>query len=1203
MAQISDDEILSFLSQEAGSTPPEKQAEDLGVKLDEDTAAVAEFLLSETAQKQAQETPDIGPALEYLNEAIQSQQPLPPRQFGIDGKLIPAPAGATKGESEDDWHAKFLDELKQDEGVSLVSRNDTKGIPTIGHGFNLTRPDAKEKIESMGYSFKDVMSGKQEISQDAADELLRSTATEAVKRARSTIPNFDKFSPAQQRALANMTFQMGHLGAAGFSKLLNSAAKMDVEGMVHEMADSKWMRTDTPRRAAAVTTRFIEGDVPSTVSPKGEAELKAVQPNIFDSLKDYVSETYHSLEFQKDYRLTDKLLEFFRKGARHSSLAPQFDENGVLTGYRPESPEEMAQREQTQRTARMRAAHVDSVSDAARITADVLNGISDPIGLLTGAKVAQGVGLFGRVARFAAMGGAYSAGVETLKQVNAATPLDAQDIAWATGMGAVAGGVGGELMVQAGRLVKYVFQEATSRVGSKLASSEAIRIVEQIENRVAAHRDNGLNPGQAFHRAMREVGLKFEDLPKTIANAGRRPIIEPSTYASFHPPAAVRDGGVMAKLPAGRFVDSLVGSLSTRIGNYSQALKGSIRRFDYAVQARTKEYSDAAEPFLRSLKALNRTDRNAINRALINEDALGAENLMRGLRDAKTRETLLGNFQKVRNILDRIYDDLTSAGVDVGYLPRFFPRLVKDYRALSAALPREHQSAITKIINKADEARAAANQPALSKTEKEGIINQYIRGTSAEKAIAMKPSITKGRTVETVDETLLPHYADAHTALANYIQYAAHTIEKAKLFGKNVDFSDATSPTARSFLSKWVRQEWENGNLTAWEMDDVIGLLAARFRGGEVDSSKFVRDIKNIFYIPTLGQVTSAATQIGDIGAAAYKNGVMNTLKALVPGLGRKIRPSDLGLDTAAAEMHSTGMTARMLDKVLKRTGFKAMDNLGKTALLTGSYRKLQNMVVTPRGARDFARKYGVQLGSTESTASAIKALQRGEINEDVKILLWNQLADMQPISLSEMPEKYLTVPNSRLFYMLKTWTLKQLDVMRRDIAQELAKGNLATGTKNLARYTSLMTVGGLGSAAVTTQMKNTWDYLHGRQGTYSTDIPDVAVSTLLKSFMLSPYIIEKVKQGKLNEAVGNLIAPPVNALGDVISDLAHFGQQFKTLHNAPGIGRVADYWFGGGLERELKKQRKAESSLYRMTDEELMQMLNEEREAARELR
>ena len=37
------------------------------------------------------------------------------------------------------------------------------------------------------------------------------------------------------------------------------------------------------------------------------------------------------------------------------------------------------------------------------------------------------------------------------------------------------------------------------------------------------------------------------------------------------------------------------------------------------------------------------------------------------------------------------------------------------------------------------------------------------------------------------------------------------------------------------------------------------------------------------------------------------------------------------------------------------------------------------------------------------------------------------------PINSTEMPLKYLKHPNGRVFYMLKTFTIKQFDVMRRD--------------------------------------------------------------------------------------------------------------------------------------------------------------------------
>ena len=57
-------------------------------------------------------------------------------------------------------------------------------------------------------------------------------------------------------------------------------------------------------------------------------------------------------------------------------------------------------------------------------------------------------------------------------------------------------------------------------------------------------------------------------------------------------------------------------------------------------------------------------------------------------------------------------------------------------------------------------------------------------------------------------------------------------------------------------------------------------------------------------------------------------------------------------------------------------------------------------------------------------------------------MLLYSRLLDFQPVALSEMPEYYLKAGNGRVFYMLKTYTLKQMDVFRKEVWHTMKNGD-----------------------------------------------------------------------------------------------------------------------------------------------------------------
>jgi|TARA_Y100000310_G_scaffold340907_1_gene438258 lysozyme len=61
-----------------------------------------------------------------------------------------------------------------------------------------------------------------------------------------------------QRALVNMTFQMGLQGVLKFKKMIACLERRDYEGTAVEALDSKWAR-QTPERAARIAALFREG--------------------------------------------------------------------------------------------------------------------------------------------------------------------------------------------------------------------------------------------------------------------------------------------------------------------------------------------------------------------------------------------------------------------------------------------------------------------------------------------------------------------------------------------------------------------------------------------------------------------------------------------------------------------------------------------------------------------------------------------------------------------------------------------------------------------------------------------------------------------------------------------------------------------------------------------------------------------------------
>ncbi len=104
----------------------------------------------------------------------------------------------------------------------------------------------------------------------------------------------------------------------------------------------------------------------------------------------------------------------------------------------------------------------------------------------------------------------------------------------------------------------------------------------------------------------------------------------------------------------------------------------------------------------------------------------------------------------------------------------------------------------------------------------------------------------------------------------------------------------------------------------------------------------------------------------------------------------------------------------------------------------------------TVREITDFKRIYG------EEYDSFINDLKNRKLSENVRLFMYNTLLNFQPVALSEMPEWLFNHHGWRTVYMLKTFTIKQFDVFRREAVDKMLyakdKREFIEGFGNLVR-------------------------------------------------------------------------------------------------------------------------------------------------------
>jgi hypothetical protein len=179
------------------------------------------------------------------------------------------------------------------------------------------------------------------------------------------------------------------------------------------------------------------------------------------------------------------------------------------------------------------------------------------------------------------------------------------------------------------------------------------------------------------------------------------------------------------------------------------------------------------------------------------------------------------------------------------------------------------------------------------------------------------------------------------------------------------------------------------------------------------------------------------------------------------------------------------------------------------------------------------------------------------------------------------MPKKYLDMPNGRIFYALKTFTLKQFDLIRRDVVDKARSGGpkeKVEAMSNLLRYATAM---GLSGATV----QQTKDIL--TKGELDIEsFPDDVFESLMSIMLFSKYSRERyLEQGKLGTYLASLVVtlPAAELLDKSIQGVASItGDEDKdekavavAVKNVPLVGKQAYYWLFGGAERKLEYEAK----------------------------
>ena len=607
--------------------------------------------------------------------------------------------------------------------------------------------------------------------------------------------------------------------------------------------------------------------------------------------------------------------------------------------------------------------------------------------------------------------------------------------------------------------------------------------------------------------------------------------------------AALLGLGVLAhsKSPAVRHsAEGAAKQLNEALGLVSTTLKNAdervwLRAVDHErrVLTETHRVLEEINPFVEAVRGLPKLEGQAVDLALKNGDLRSVTAVIKALGDPKALES----WDKVQTFLKESGKELKELGVIKGTLPNYFPRVVKDLEGLLDSLGAQQKKGLEKALQDAEKKSLKASGQGLDELERSQVVNAYLAGRGGEGS--GKPGFTKARVIEQVTPAMAKFYASSDDALVRYANQAVKAKERARFFGKDmVKDPDTGRFNLGASIGELVEKGIAEGKLDAKKAEDIRAVLQSRFGPGERSPVSVIKGYQNLTNAALLGNVFSSMVQLGDAGMAAYAYGMMPTIQTVVQiAAGRKkAGVKDLGLvDHISQEMASGSVepmkiaghevsTAKFLDKIFKVTGFSAVDQLGKTVVINTALNKASRQVASPKGVGDLYARYGEAYGP--DFGKLVEGLKAGELTPEVRLYLFAELSRFQPISKLEVPKKYLDNPNGRVMYMLKTYMLKQMDLVRRDALQEVAKGNVRKGATNLTKLVIT-----LGTAGATTEAIRNW--LLGKEDEFElSDVPE----NFLKTMGWSQYVVDQAREGKPVQTIAGTLAPPFKVWDDILT-------------------------------------------------------------------
>ena len=722
---------------------------------------------------------------------------------------------------------------------------------------------------------------------------------------------------------------------------------------------------------------------------------------------------------------------------------------------------------------------------------------------------------------------------------------------------------------------------AVGKISQKAAAKKQAKdLLFTFEKNFAYNRTRTDSVVLAYNKTLQEIGQSGEAVRAAVETLGVQPrnFSDKSVAAKFlrdRPEKSIMKGG---------FGSKLLEPISDRLYKLNPRMAGAVLEMERKSMQKMNDMVHMVDPFVRKLEKLPNKAANKLWLALSEGDSTTIQRLV-------SENALDKDYKLFRNAMDEMYDLSIKSGRKYKAKPDFFPRRVVDHKAILDELELPERTQLDKIIK----AMEKDKDRLLTTVERNDLYNKYLSGTFDPKSVKANVGAIKKRSVKLTPKLLQKAYAKPGAAVHSYIREQLDDIYRRELFGKEVVSKVGDN------ITQGIGELAAKSGLHGEDLAELKHLLDLKLVSGTIAPHKNVQRFKNYTYASLIGNPLSAIVQFGDLPIAMAKIGARDVMSGIVESYKKRgLTPKEAGLlNNMLEEFASTDSSKRVLDWSMKWSGFQAVDNFTKRGVMNGGVLRAFRHAApnNPKGLAKLRNRwsqwYGDDYPILEKALKDKKGTQKAfeKITDEVKglpvkitdeerkavdlvrSLAFSELADLQPTTMSQMTEYYLANPNvGRTAYMLRSFSVKYLNLLRREMIDRIVSGEVAEGVKRGGMLITAFSAGGV----TTDAMK---DALLGRQ---QEGADELIVDNILKQTgVIDRYTVNKL--GSSREPIKDTITtfiPPTGAAEPFARAAynASFGEGITErdtrdmVFQIPVLGKVLANWFMGGKQEAARQ-------------------------------